>query len=75
MLDETENKEKLKSAVKKRTVGIAGGGLIGSSWVIVFWRAGWTVRLFDSDKKALNKAKYFIGKQHDLLTNSSGYSD
>ena len=76
MLDETENKETLiRSAVEKRTVGIVGGGLIGSSWAIVFWRAGWTVRLFDSDKNALNKAEYFIGKQCDLLTNSSGYSD
>lgn len=30
------------------TVGVVGGGLVGSGWAIVFARAGRTVRLFDA---------------------------
>lgn len=37
-------------------VAIIGAGMIGSSWSIVFARAGWTVFLWDQDGKARDNA-------------------
>ena len=41
-------------------VAIVGAGLIGRSWAVVFSRAGWDVRITDTDSGALAKA-------HDLI--------
>ena len=70
MLDQSDDKGALTSQSETRSVAIIGSGLIGSSWAIVFSRAGWTVRLFDSDKNALDKAKPLIAEQLDLLIRS-----
>ncbi len=42
------------------TVGIVGAGLIGRAWANVFARAGWDVRLWDPDAKALKAAPGLI---------------
>ena len=70
MVDQSDDKSVLTSQSETRSVAIIGSGLIGSSWTIVFSRAGWTVRLFDSDKNALDKAKPLIAEQLDLLIRS-----
>ena len=70
MLDQSDDKSALTSQSETRSVAIIGSGLIGSSWAIVFSRAGWTVRLFDSDKNALDKAEPLIAEQLDLLIRS-----
>ena len=67
MLDQSDDNSALTSQSENRSVAIIGSGLIGSSWAIVFSRAGWTVRLFDSDKNALDKAEPLIAEQIDLL--------
>ncbi|MEJ8569964.1 3-hydroxyacyl-CoA dehydrogenase [Microbaculum marinum] len=36
-----------------RPVGIVGAGLVGSGWAIVFARAGYPVRVFDSDARTM----------------------
>ena len=35
------------------TAAMIGAGLIGRSWAMVFARAGWRVRLYDSDTAQL----------------------
>ena len=42
------------------TVGIVGTGLIGRAWANVFARAGWDVRLWDPDARALKAAPRLI---------------
>lgn len=42
------------------TVGVVGVGLIGRAWANVFARAGWDVRLWDPDAKALKAAPGLI---------------
>ena len=49
------------------TVAIIGTGLIGSAWANVFARAGWDVRLWDPDAKALEAAPGLIEQaMHDV---------
>ncbi|WP_318763720.1 3-hydroxyacyl-CoA dehydrogenase [Aminobacter niigataensis] len=57
-----------------RSVGIVGAGLIGRSWAVVFARAGWSVNLFDSDRRSLEAAAGAIGKiiEEDGLSEVSG---
>lgn len=42
------------------TVGLIGAGLIGRSWANVFARAGWDVRITDTDAATLEKAQGLI---------------
>lgn len=42
------------------TAAMIGAGLIGRSWAMVFARAGWLVRLYDSDPAQLNIARDHI---------------
>ena len=52
------------------TVAIIGAGLIGCAWANVFARAGWDVRLWDPDAKALEAAPALIGVAlHDVAHN------
>ena len=44
-----------------KTAAIIGAGLIGRSWAMVFARAGWRVRLYDSVPAQLDAAEAFIG--------------
>lgn len=46
-----------------QTAAIIGTGLIGQGWAIVFARAGWQVRLFDTDQSKLAEAKSLILQQ------------
>ena len=49
------------------TVAIIGTGLIGRAWANVFARAGWDVRLWDPDAKALEAAPGLIEQAfHDV---------
>src|SRR5438552_1173808 len=43
------------------TAAMIGAGLIGRSWAMVFARAGWSVRLYDSDPRQLADARAYIG--------------
>jgi len=49
------------------TVAIVGAGLIGRGWALVFARAGWSVRLYDTDAMALENAMPSILVQADLM--------
>jgi 3-hydroxyacyl-CoA dehydrogenase len=42
------------------TAAMIGAGLIGRSWAMVFARAGWRVRLYDSDTAQLDVAREHI---------------
>ena len=42
------------------TAAMIGAGLIGRSWAMVFARAGWQVRLYDSDAAQLDAAREHI---------------
>ena len=42
------------------TAAMIGAGLIGRSWSMVFARAGWNVRLYDSDPRQLTHARDYI---------------
>src|SRR3954463_10499173 len=42
------------------TAAMVGGGLIGRSWAMVFVRAGWRVRLYDSVATQLDAAREHI---------------
>ena len=44
----------------EKTAAIIGAGLIGRSWAMVFARAGWRVRLYDSIASQLDAATAFI---------------
>lgn len=54
-------------------VAIVGAGLIGRAWAIAFARAGWRVRLWDTDPAAPERTLAAIGEllpemaRHDLL--------
>jgi L-gulonate 3-dehydrogenase len=49
------------------TIAIAGAGLIGRSWAIVFARGGWDVRLTDPSPEALEAAPRLIRAGLDEL--------
>ncbi|HSC97468.1 MAG TPA: 3-hydroxyacyl-CoA dehydrogenase NAD-binding domain-containing protein, partial [Casimicrobiaceae bacterium] len=42
------------------TASMIGGGLIGRSWAMVFARAGWRVRVYDSVETQLDAARGHI---------------
>jgi L-gulonate 3-dehydrogenase len=44
-----------------KTATMIGAGLIGRAWAMVFARAGWAVRLYDSDPRQLTEARAYIG--------------
>jgi 3-hydroxyacyl-CoA dehydrogenase len=44
------------------TAAMVGAGLIGRAWAMVFARAGWSVRLFDSDVVQLAAVRERIGE-------------
>jgi 3-hydroxyacyl-CoA dehydrogenase len=44
-----------------KTAAMIGAGLIGRAWAMVFARAGWAVRLYDSNKAQLADARAYIG--------------
>ena len=54
-------------------VAIAGSGLVGSAWALVFARAGWRVRLYDQEASQLSAAETRIADnarelvRHELL--------
>jgi L-gulonate 3-dehydrogenase len=60
------------------TVALAGVGLIGRAWANVFSRAGWDVRLWDPDPKALAAAPGLIAQsledvaRHGLAKDPAG---
>jgi 3-hydroxyacyl-CoA dehydrogenase len=43
------------------TAAMIGAGLIGRAWAMVFARAGWTVRLYDSNPTQIADARAYIG--------------
>src|SRR5215475_4754525 len=49
----------------QRTVAIIGAGLIGQAWSMVFARAGWCVRVHDSDASQLRAAQSYIAASLD----------
>jgi L-gulonate 3-dehydrogenase len=53
-----------------RSAAIIGAGLIGRSWAIAFARAGWSVRLWDSDPHAPERAQATIGELLDDLADN-----
>jgi 3-hydroxyacyl-CoA dehydrogenase len=44
-----------------KTAAMIGAGLIGRAWAMVFARAGWAVRLYDSNPAQLADARAYIG--------------
>jgi len=48
-----------------KTIAVIGAGLIGRAWAMVFARAGWAVRLTDSDPAQLAHARAFIAASLD----------
>lgn len=53
------------------SAAIVGSGLIGRAWAIAFARAGWSVRLWDSDPEAPARAQETIaGLLADLAANA-----
>ena len=59
-----------------KTIAVIGAGLIGRAWAMVFARAGWAVRLTDSDPEQLAHARAFIAasldeqQQYGLVTDA-----
>lgn len=49
---------------KQELIALIGGGNIGISWAIVFARAGYSVRIYDTNAEALKKA---LPAMHDRL--------
>jgi L-gulonate 3-dehydrogenase len=49
------------------TVAIIGAGLIGRSWAVVFAKAGFQVRLTDTDRATLDGAPLLIRRSLELL--------
>src|ERR1700761_6472475 len=41
-------------------IALIGAGVVGSSWALVFARAGQTVRIFDSDPASLPRVRDFV---------------
>ncbi|UPJ71851.1 3-hydroxyacyl-CoA dehydrogenase [Bradyrhizobium sp. 187] len=62
---------------RHRNVAVIGVGLIGSAWAIAFARAGWNVRLFDSEQDKVGSAAVWIAQRlsdlesYSLLSESS----
>ena len=60
-----------------KIVAVAGSGLVGSAWALVFARAGWQVRLFDQEAAQLAAAEERIEANakelvhHGLITDSA----
>jgi len=52
------------------TAAIIGAGLIGRSWAIAFARAGWTVKLWDSDPRAPERAQATMAELLDDLADN-----
>ena len=50
----------------EKNAAIVGAGLIGRAWAMVFARAGWRVRLYDSAPGQLDAARGFIAESLDL---------
>ncbi|MGH6610556.1 MAG: 3-hydroxyacyl-CoA dehydrogenase [Burkholderiaceae bacterium] len=48
--------------VKPGTAAVIGAGLIGRAWAVVFARAGWTVKLYDSMPSQFNAARALIAQ-------------
>ena len=48
--------------VDRKVAAIIGAGLIGRAWAVVFTRAGWQVRLFDSVAEQLESARGLIAE-------------
>ncbi len=48
-----------------KTIAVIGAGLIGRAWAMVFARAGWAVRLTDSNADQLARARAFIAASLD----------
>jgi 3-hydroxyacyl-CoA dehydrogenase len=48
-----------------KTIAVIGAGLIGRAWAMVFARAGWRVRLTDSDPGQVERARAFIATSLD----------
>src|SRR6478672_12086149 len=48
-----------------KTIAVIGAGLIGRAWAMVFARAGWAVRLTDSNAEQLAHARAFIAASLD----------
>jgi len=61
----------------EKTAAIIGAGLIGRSWAMVFARAGWRVRLYDTIAAQLDAAATFIASSlaeqagHGLVADSA----
>lgn len=59
-----------------KTIAVIGAGLIGRAWSMVFARAGWSVRLADSDPDQLARARAFVAasldeqQQYGLVTDA-----
>ncbi len=49
------------------TAAVIGAGLIGKAWAIVFARAGWKVRLYDTSEAALEAAVPAIRTQLQMM--------
>src|SRR5438477_6175275 len=48
-----------------KTIAVIGAGLIGRAWAMVFARAGWAVRLTDSNADQLARARAFVAASLD----------
>jgi len=48
-----------------KTIAVIGAGLIGRAWAMVFARAGWAVRLTDTNADQLSRARAFIAASLD----------
>ena len=44
-----------------KTAAMIGAGLIGRAWAMVFARAGWAVRLYDSNPAQIAAARAYVG--------------
>ncbi|MEP6997860.1 MAG: 3-hydroxyacyl-CoA dehydrogenase [Betaproteobacteria bacterium] len=61
-----------------KTIAVIGAGLIGRAWAMVFARAGWRVRLTDSDADQLARARAYVAasldeqQQYGLVADSGG---
>ena len=59
-----------------KTIAVIGAGLIGRAWAMVFARAGWAVRLTDTNADQLSRARAFIAasldeqRQHELVADA-----
>lgn len=52
---------------KLHHIGLVGGGLVGSSWAIVFARAGHEVRLFDASAAAREAVEPYVRSSLDKM--------